>query len=195
VRRLLALCVIALSAVTIPAAESDALAKPGVSGRTGEVAPEMQNSSDPHMLKDNPLFQRMALNQEQLGKIEKVLSEASKTLREALEKIKSEGNSADAVRLKEKEYAAECKKKIRESLPAELQAKFDAGMKILEEAAAKMKTLQDELVTARAQAGGDQDKFRKAERDIVDKYSVLEKEMYRELDEKVGKVPEPPLRK
>jgi hypothetical protein len=142
----------------------------------------------------HPVVGRLGLGDEPLKKIDEILGEHRQKLLAAAKEMQAEGKALDLAKWQDqqKQLQAEANKKVREAVPAELQAKFDAGVKVMEEFAPRQAKLQEQVVAALKDAAGDKEKIQAAQKDIVEKARALAQELNKELDEKVGKMPQPP---
>jgi len=149
--------------------------------------------------KHDPVIGRLGLTEEQAQKVDEAFSEWGRKMAEFVKELreKAAGKAPDQEAMakfieQQKALMAERDKKIREQFSAELQAKFDAGRKLMEELNVKVKKAQEEMQAAMKEAAGDAAKVREQLKGFQEKVKAEFEELNKALDEKLGKLPPPP---
>ena len=166
----------------------------------GEAPPPPAKPPAYSASRQDPVIGRLGLTDEQAKKADEAFADWGKKMAEFVKDLREKaaaGKAPDQEAMakfieQQKALMAERDKQVRELLSAEVQAKYDAGKKLQQELNDKIKKLQEEMQATMKEAAGDAAKLREQVKAFQDKVKAEFEALNKALDEKIGKLPEPP---
>jgi hypothetical protein len=142
-----------------------------------------------------PVMSRLKLSQEQVSKIKELEAETNKKIAAAFKQCEADGKKKAAYYKQRGELLEALNTAVVAVLDEGQKKKYDAGLAVVKNCKAKIGKLRGEHKKAMSAAGGDKQKRAALQKKYQEQVKPLRQEMEKQLDEKVGKQPEPAEKK